>query len=146
MPTLLSTSAPLDRRVLSFRSIQRAIGLLAMSLPVILVLGAMLSGHEQWVQPSISHYYFTSVRELFVGILFAVSLFLLTYWGYDNFDRRLSLAAGILCLGIAIFPTNLMSCLPDQHAVVSIYAIDANPVLHYVCAVSFFAILAFMML
>jgi hypothetical protein len=62
--------------VITYQSIRRAVGWLGLSLPFELLLGSFLFGHCGHVQPSISHYYYTGMREIFEGALCAVALFL----------------------------------------------------------------------
>ena len=54
-----------------------AIGVLGVSLPPLLVLSSLLRRQE--VQGSISAYYFTSARDVFVGILWVIGVFLFFY-------------------------------------------------------------------
>lgn len=57
---------------------------------------------------SISAYYWTGAVSLFVGLLAALSLFLLTYRGYstNKWDRRVAIVAGIAAAVVATFPTS----------------------------------------
>jgi hypothetical protein len=56
---------------------------------------------------SISAYYYTGAVGVFVGVLFALSLFLFSYRGYrgDRADRILGKIAGAAALGVPLFPT-----------------------------------------
>jgi hypothetical protein len=100
-----------DYDIFTYRRIRRAIGYLGISLPVFLVGFSLISFFQTSVQPSISHYYYTNLREIFTGTLCAVGLFLIRYKGHDNpsvwkNDNLLTNIAGILALGVALFPTN----------------------------------------
>ncbi|HEY2721487.1 MAG TPA: hypothetical protein VGI82_07170 [Chitinophagaceae bacterium] len=68
-----------------------------------------------------------------VGILCCMSLFLLSYHGYERIDSIVSKLAGIFALGIAFFPT-----------VASEAKDDIISTLHYVNAGLFFAMLSYM--
>lgn len=97
--------------IFTYRRIRRAIGYLGISLPILLVGLSFISFFQTTVQPSISHYYYTNLREIFTGTLSAVGLFLICYKGYGNpsiwkNDNLLTNIAGIMALGVALFPTN----------------------------------------
>jgi hypothetical protein len=61
------------------------------------------------VLPSVSAYYYTGSVAIFVGLLVALGLFLLTYKGYGNEygrrDRITSRIAGLAAIFVALFPT-----------------------------------------
>jgi hypothetical protein len=89
--------------VLSYRSLRNAIGFIGAGFPVVLFVGVeIVSG--QW-PGSVSGYYFTSMRNVFVGALCAISVFLITYNGYNNLDRWITNLAGFFALGVAFCPT-----------------------------------------
>jgi hypothetical protein len=127
--------------VISFQATRRAIGWLGILLPFVLILGSLLFDNCCVLQPSISHYYYTNMREIFVGVLCSVSLFLFTYKGYTPMDSLAANAAGIFCLGIALFPTNPME-FPCQQPVVSIVFFEGQGLVHYIFAALFFTTLA----
>ena len=94
----------------TYRRLRRAIGYLGMALPILLMLASLFPTYVQ-LQPSISHYYYTNVRELFTGILCAVGLFLVRYKGMGNSkwwlnDNLLTNIAGCMAFGVALVPTN----------------------------------------
>lgn len=91
--------------VISYLTIRKAIGLLGFFLPVILWLGVWIGGDGTHVQPSISDYYYTIMRNSFVGVLCAVSLFLYAYRGYEKLDRITGYLGSLFALGVAFFPT-----------------------------------------
>jgi len=98
-------------RDLSQRAHRRLIGMLGLLLPGLLYLLAGLrptEGVPPWrFLPSVSAYYYTGAVGVFVGVLFALSLFLFTYRGYegDKADRVLGRLGGAATLGVALFPT-----------------------------------------
>ena len=53
---------------------------------------------------SISAYYHSNMRDILAGLLVGVSLFLMTYKGYEQRDMLIAIVSGIAGLGIAIFP------------------------------------------
>lgn len=95
----------------SYRRIRKSIGVLGVSLPIILCLFSVIPFFKTSIQPSISHYYYTHLRELFTGVLCAVGLFLIRYKGHSNpnffkNDSMLTNIAGFMAFGIALMPTS----------------------------------------
>src|SRR5689334_5098109 len=83
-----------DPLLISYLTLRKIVGLLGVFLPAVLAVGNMLMRGGWYMQPSISDYYYTEMRDVFVGMLCAVALFLLSYKGYDSRDRNASLFAG----------------------------------------------------
>lgn len=97
--------------IFTYRRIRRAIGYLGISLPILLVGFSLISFFQTQIQPSISDYYYTNLREIFTGTLSAVGLFLIRYKGHGNTsvwknDNLLTNIAGIMAIGAALVPTN----------------------------------------
>jgi len=85
-------------------TLRRAVGILGISLPLVVAFGAIILGDCTSIQRSISLYYNTIMRNVFVGILTATALFMFAYRGYDYRDRIAGIAAFVFALGIAFFP------------------------------------------
>lgn len=94
-----------NKLVLSYIAVRMLIGLLGLFLPAMLVIGSIILGSCEEIQPSISNYYHTAMRDVFVGYMCSLSIFLLSYKGYDHTDRIVSAAAGIFGLTLALLPT-----------------------------------------
>ncbi len=93
-----------DHLVRSYLSLRKAVGILGMALPFLLALGGRyLLGMP--LQPSISGYYHTAMRDVFVGSLCAIAVFLWSYRGYQRRDRIAGNLASIFALGVALVPT-----------------------------------------
>jgi hypothetical protein len=97
---------------LSGRRHRQVIGYLGLALPILLLVMVRLRPNpatDKWLGDSISAYYWSGAVSLFVGLLAALSLFLLTYRGYANehhkYDRGAAVIAGIAAALIALFPT-----------------------------------------
>jgi len=69
---------------------------------------------EPDVLPSISDYFHSKGRDIFVGILSAVCLAFLVYQGYDKRDIVFSKIACVSCFCIISFPT-MIDCKRDCH-------------------------------
>ena len=100
-------------------------------LPVILLIGCCVYCND-CRQSSISSYYNTGMRDIFVGILFSIAVFLFNYKGYESKDFIASNWAGISAIGVALFGT-------DQEG----YPTSFSGVMHYICATSFFMTLTY---
>jgi len=95
-----------ETQIISYMTLRKAVGWLGILLPFELVLGAFLFGCCCTIQPSISHYYFTTTRELLEGTMCAVSLFLFCYKGPEKWDSWTSNFAGLCAVSIALFHTS----------------------------------------
>jgi hypothetical protein len=96
-----------NKLVLSYLTVRKIIGILGLLFPLILVLGSLIFGSCRAIQDSISNYYHTNMRDVFVGYVCTLSIFLFSYKGYDLTDRIVSALAGIFGLIVALFPTKL---------------------------------------
>jgi len=131
--------------VVSAKTLWRLVGCFALFLPLALWLGNLLPGGCRSVQDSISAYYYTNMRNVFVGVLCAVSLFLFAYNGYEKIDAILSKCASVFALGIAFCPTTYDSAVP----MCFVGPVNTNRIigaLHYVSAGAFFGIISSMSL
>lgn len=129
----------------TFITQQRVIGLLSFFLPVFLASWSVLNGTP--IRGSLSEYYYTPVRDIFVGTLAALSLFLWSYRGYhpDNpglrMDRIVAKIASVSAALVALAPLRprqdgectLLQCVMGE--------LNAD-LLHNVAAAIFLAALA----
>lgn len=96
-----------SRYVRSYLIMRIVVGALGIALPFLLVLvdGIWLDG-DPFPRTSLSSYYYSGVRELFVGALSAIGIFLVTYKvAESSLDNTLSLLAGAAVVVVALFPT-----------------------------------------
>jgi hypothetical protein len=99
--------------VLSYYAMRRAVGLIALSLPLTLAVGSALFAvagpSHAWPHPllerSISDYYYTPMRNYLVGSLCAIAAFLACSRGYDYDDEIMGYLASIFTFGVALFPS-----------------------------------------
>lgn len=122
-----------DPLLISYLTLRKAVGWLAISLVPVMVLGDMLLGHTHGIRVSVSAYYHSSVRDEFVAIICSIAMFLLSYNGYTKEDAICSKLAGVFALCIALLPT---SATDDKTDMIS--------KAHYITSGIFFAILAYM--
>ncbi|HZX73309.1 MAG TPA: hypothetical protein VFE57_02740 [Cyclobacteriaceae bacterium] len=91
-----------DQQIISYLHLRMLIGMCGIVLPLSCMFYAFVLGHE--LQDSVSDFYYTDVRNIFVGILFVLGFFLLTYKGYEPIDSRFANAGFYFALGVALFP------------------------------------------
>ena len=139
-------SSPDAPTITSYRRIRKSIGTMGAGLPWVLVglSGVHFFGTE--VQPSISDYYYTNLRELFTGTLCAVSLFLIRYVGFKDRvfwknDNLMTNIAGVMALGVALFPTSPRDSCRKIYSFIP-FSYEWLGWLHYGFAAVFFIILA----
>jgi hypothetical protein len=127
--------------IISYLTMRRLIGILGISLPFIVIIGGLTQG-ESALQGSISGYYYTNMRDLFVGILSGVALFLLSYRGYEQIDDIVANMSGIFALGIILFPTAMFS---GKSVRVGMFLIADNisEIIHVAFGALFFLALSF---
>jgi len=126
--------------VISYYTMRRAIGVLGITLPLILLAGSYLLGGCDEVQRSISTYYHTNMRNIFVGFNCAVALFLFAYRGHDWMDNLAGYLGCIFVLGVAFLPCAVSAS--DQHCL--IVTAVRNPLigkLHNLNALLYFLVL-----
>jgi hypothetical protein len=119
--------------VLSYLGLRKGIGIIGITLPIVLVIGkGMLE--SPGISDSISAYYYSVMRNVFVGSLCAIAIFLISY-RYEHLDDIAGDLAGAFAIGVALFPT-----APDVGATGQQMMIG---VLHGLFAACFFLTLAF---
>ncbi|EWM19551.1 hypothetical protein [Kutzneria sp. 744] len=99
-----TTRSPSDTLVHSYLYLRRAIGLIGVALPAVLIIGKLLV-EGGGLQDSISAYFYTDMRGVFVGSMCAVGAFLFSYRGYDVIDDVAGNLAGVAAIGVGLFPT-----------------------------------------
>jgi hypothetical protein len=127
----------LEKHIFStYFTLRIGIAVIAILFPLVLWIGGRIYAGLP-LQDSISAYYHASIdqksmRDWFVGVLFAIGAFLYLYKGYSNTENIVLNCAGVLAVGIAIFPMWWNSV--DDSRKFS---------LHGFCAISFFLCIAF---
>lgn len=89
------------------------IGATALAVPVVLPLVGGYEGHY-----SISYFYHVpATRDLFVGLLWALGLFLVLYQGLSRAENLFLTLAGVLLIGVAMVPTSPEQCTITETAI-----------------------------
>ncbi len=130
-PVLVGTDA-------RYSYLQKLIGGVAFSFPILVVLVGQWLDEGSWWRTSISAYYYSATGNVFVGILSALAIFFFSYEypsrpGY-RLDRRLSILAGFMAIGVALFPTPADGASATGGA-------DVMGWIHAVCAFVLFTVL-----
>ncbi len=90
--------------VISYLTLRKTIGILGTSFPFVLFFGAVVFFGTD-IQHSISSYYHTGMRDVFVGTLCATGFFLLAYRGYERADNVAGDLGCLFAVCVALFPT-----------------------------------------
>jgi len=117
--------------VLSYLELRTVVGIIGIGLPFALSIGGFFTG-ERFPQASLSIYYHTACRNVFVASLSVIGAFLGACKGYDLRDEIAGYIAGLSAIGVAFFPTD---CLNAPYTRVGI--------LHYGFASVLFATLSY---
>jgi hypothetical protein len=95
--------------IISYMFLRKTVGWIGGLLPIVLIVGNMIFVMSS--RPySMSGYYYTGMRNVFVGALCALGVFLVAYAGYDEVDRWITNIAGFCAIGVAFFPTKPPVC------------------------------------
>ncbi|MER5355066.1 DUF998 domain-containing protein [Kitasatospora sp. NPDC002551] len=143
MSTRTPTGArpPADPEAQDVRTVRRlrlGIGLLGFLLPIVLPVGNSLTSARIALLSSMSASYYTHMRNVFVGGLCAIGVFLICY-RHDRREDRLSSVAGVLAIGVALFPTEP----PDSVTAHPSGAQTAVGMVHLAFAAGLFGVLAY---
>ena len=119
--------------VRSYFFFRKGIGVIGVAFPIVLVIGTVISQRSLGFSDSISAYYYSVMRNVFVGILCAIGVFLICY-RYEHLDDLVSTLAGVFAIGVALFPTAPDVGATEQQMMIGTW--------HYIFAVGFFVTLA----
>jgi hypothetical protein len=114
-PVPIDDAGDSSQLVGSYMTLRKAIGWIGVCLPFAVFLGnwvifshrvgACLVPISNKLPDSLSGYYYSHMRDAFVGGMWAASVFLIFYRGSDRLERWATNFAGLFALGIALFPT-----------------------------------------
>jgi hypothetical protein len=92
--------------VRSYIFMRFAIGILGIALPLQLLAEPLFFDGQPFLRGSLSAYYYSGMREFFVGVLWAIGVFLVTYKVAEpSRESRASTYAGLAVILVALFPT-----------------------------------------
>jgi uncharacterized membrane protein SirB2 len=90
--------------LISYLTLRKTVGILGILLPLLVSMGAWLI-FQTPLQPTISDYYYTGTRVVFVGTLWALGFFFFSYKGYERRDEIAGRLAFVFALGVSLVPT-----------------------------------------
>jgi hypothetical protein len=141
--------------VRSFLALRTFIGVLGVALPLLVVFGDLLLFHghpygRPWPRGSVSVYYYSGMREVFVGTLAATGVFFIAYKVWErNRENLLSWVAGVAACAIALCPTKPPSQSPLHHdppvvlsPLQNKFGVTGITTIHYVASAAFLVALA----
>jgi hypothetical protein len=108
-------SADGNQLIISYMFLRQIVGWIGTLLPIVLLVGVAISSTESRPD-SMSGYYYTDMRNIFVGALCALGVFLGAYDGYDEVDRWITNIAGLCAIGVAFCPTKPAVCVAGARA------------------------------
>ncbi|WP_165253520.1 hypothetical protein [Paludisphaera soli] len=88
--------------VISYQGVRRAIGIVGLILPILLGPVGWLVGVP--IQDNMSSYYHTPMRDVFVGAMCTIGVFLFCYRGYDRVESWTARFGCLGALGVAFCP------------------------------------------
>lgn len=94
-----------DSLLISYLTLRKAVGIIGVALPIVLVVGNGLIFHSRAIEDSISYYFYTGMRGVLVGSLWSIGIFMFSYRGYETRDEIAGRLACVFALGVALFPT-----------------------------------------
>lgn len=119
-----------NNQIIHFRTLRRLIGWIGILLPLILAIGLFFCSSKEPIQDSISDYYATRMRDFFVGFLFVLAFFLLSYKGVKgDEDNIIANLGAFFALGVAIFPTT--------------HSVKTVRIIHFIAAILLFAVFVY---
>ena len=127
--------------VRSYYRVRQALGWLGVALPFLLIGTGLMSSAQ--IEPSVSDFFHTLNRDIFVGVMCAISFFLLVYDGYERAegewlsDNWITHVAGAAGLGVALFPNESPS---GEVATLGQFFVGVgfSPMIHYTSCLIFF--------
>ncbi len=97
---------------ISYMSLRRFIGLLAIAFPFVLTFGGSIFNIP--TQSSLFGYYYTSMRDIYVVMYAMIGVLLYFYRGYETADNIASNLGAVSAFGVAIFPTTAEGSAADS--------------------------------
>lgn len=132
--------------LISYITLRRAIGILGILFPIVLVFGSFsFNGFGalpvcKEIQPSISSYYHTNMRDVFVGTLCTIALVFFAYRSENDWrDNVFGNLACFFTLGVAFLPTSVS----DETSCISSIDNDLIGTIHLISAALLFLVLAY---
>jgi len=143
-----------EELLVSYHAQQQAVGWIAFLMPFSVRILASTFDGIAWTD-SISAYYYTALRDVFVGSL-AIGGVALAFFRTDRpHDRWVAVVAGVAAVGIGLFPMNILagdilwrSATSPEETAKLLEALQHAPHgplgLHFYCVATFFALATYL--
>lgn len=99
-----------------------------------------------WFQ-SVDYLYWTSGRDIFVGLIFMAAVFFILYEGYSWMEKTANILTGCCLLGLLFFPSYskavLLNNFPDSFELLPWIGKNAGNIIHEICAMGVLVIQIF---
>ena len=144
VPSLTPEPHPSERQyVRSFMIMRIGSGLLALVLPLLLVGIGWWLDDDPVPLGSLSEYYYSGAREVFVGVLCALAVFLLAYKVIElSLENILSMLAAALVVVVVAFPTGTPRRISDLTPLQEELGESFVETVHFLAAAAFIGALA----
>lgn len=103
VPLLRPKGDNLARMAADYLILRRFLGVLGIFLPFLLI--AEWAFVEECLRTSISAFYYSGQRDLFVGIMCSIGIFLICYRGHNWIEDTIANLAGLGAVGVGLLPT-----------------------------------------
>ncbi|MEU6234088.1 DUF998 domain-containing protein [Kitasatospora sp. NPDC047058] len=127
-----------DQDAQTVRRLRLGVGAVGFLLPIVLPVGNSLTSARVALLSSMSASYYTHMRNVFVGGLCAIGVFLICY-RHDRREDRLSSVAGVLAILVALFPMEPPASLTPHPSTLQ----TTVGMLHLLFAAGLFGVLAY---
>jgi hypothetical protein len=127
------------RYMRSYLLLRVLVGVVGVALPIVLsMLDTRLFQDEPNPRGSMSAYYYSGARDVFVAALAVTAAFLGTYKAFEkNLDNLLSVTAGVAAVFVAFFPTGRPSDAFGLTPVQRTFSEEAVEWIHYIASGAF---------
>ena len=102
----MANNQDVHRLLVSHLTLRRTVGILGFTFPIVLAIGCWAYGSCTELKESISAYYTSNMRDIFVGILCTIGCFFYAYEGYDSKDKWIGKLACISIIVVALCPVD----------------------------------------
>jgi hypothetical protein len=144
-PVLTTPARPADpdswegRYVLAFLWLRTLVGILGIALPLVVILiDRFAYSEEPFPRGSISVYYYSGVRDLFVAIMASTGIFFIAYKLTERtLENTLSIIAGASAILIPLFPTKPQPADLPPTALQKLLSVNEVFAVHFVFSLAF---------
>ena len=123
MQTTVQTSTQTQRSlVLSYLGLRKSLGVLGILLTIVLAVGKMVIDNNPVLLDSLSAYYHSVMRDIWVGSLCAMGVFLFSY-RYTLHDDVVADLAGLCAIGTALFPSAQAGATAEKQLIGQLHSV-----------------------